>query len=278
MRTVGNCGQQRDKGMKLWIWSDVHHELQEVDYPSRENAPECDLIIIAGDLNAAPDLHITLEFLIRRFEKPIIYVPGNHEFYQNKWLMNDRERSLESDRQTIKAIEALSQDWPQRFYCLDQDEVINDNIRFVGASLWVDFQMKLSKKSDLAQRMQEARAILNDFRAIRMETGKLFTPQDMLDLHLSDAAYIRQNWQNHLTDAQWCLPITCRIPIAHHRSMQTQSATICSPPDQTLSMTSFTPNEHLIYGFAAIHIMLSTFSSVEAGLFAIRLVTSGNKD
>ncbi|WP_235909068.1 MULTISPECIES: metallophosphoesterase [Brucella] len=192
MRTVGNCGQQRDKGMKLWIWSDVHHELQEVDYPSRENAPECDLIIIAGDLNAAPDLHITLEFLIRRFEKPIIYVPGNHEFYQNKWLMNDRERSLESDRQTIKAIEALSQDWPQRFYCLDQDEVINDNIRFVGASLWVDFQMKLSKKSDLAQRMQEARAILNDFRAIRMETGKLFTPQDMLDLHLSDAAYIRQ--------------------------------------------------------------------------------------
>ncbi len=178
--------------MKLWIWSDVHHELQEVDYPSRENAPECDLIIIAGDLNAAPDLHITLEFLIRRFEKPIIYVPGNHEFYQNKWLINDRERSLESDRQTIKAIETLSLQWPQRFYCLDQDEVIIDNIRFIGASLWVDFQMNLSKKSDLAQRMQEARAILNDFRAIHMGNGRPFTPEDMLDLHLSDAAYIRQ--------------------------------------------------------------------------------------
>lgn len=178
--------------MKLWIWSDVHHELQEVDYPSRENAPECDLIIIAGDLNAAPDLHITLEFLIRRFEKPIVYVPGNHEFYQNKWLINDRERSLESDRQTIKAIETLSLQWPQRFYCLDQDEVIIDNIRFIGVSLWVDFQMNISKKSGLAQRMQEARAILNDFRAIRMKNGKLFTPEDMLELHLSDAAYIRQ--------------------------------------------------------------------------------------
>ncbi|KAB2662419.1 metallophosphoesterase [Brucella tritici] len=185
--------------MKLWIWSDLHHELQEVDYPSHENAPECDVIIIAGDLNAAPDLHITLEFLIRHYEKPIIYVPGNHEFYQNKWLMNDRERSLESDRQTIKTIEALSLEWPQRFYCLDQDEVIIDNIRFVGASLWVDFQMNLSLKSDLARRMQEARAILNDFRAIRLKNGKSFTPENMLDLHLSDAAYIRQKLTEHFT-------------------------------------------------------------------------------
>ncbi len=62
-------------GMKLWIWSDVHNELQEVVYPPREQAPDCDLIMIAGDLNAAPDLHLTLEFLIRRYEKPIIYVP-----------------------------------------------------------------------------------------------------------------------------------------------------------------------------------------------------------
>ncbi|ABS13427.1 metallophosphoesterase [Brucella anthropi] len=77
--------------MKLWIWSDVHNELQDVAYPTREEAPDCDVIMIAGDLNAAPDLHITLEFLIRRYEKPIIYVPGNHEFYQNKWIMNDRD-------------------------------------------------------------------------------------------------------------------------------------------------------------------------------------------
>lgn len=178
--------------MKLWVWSDVHHELQEVDYPSRQNAPQCDLIIIAGDLNAAPDLHLTVQFLIRRYEKPIIYVPGNHEFYQNKWLIDDRERSLESDRQTMKTIEALSLEWPQRFYCLDQDEVIIDNIRFVGASLWVDFQMNLAEKSDLAYRMLEARHMLNDFRAIYMRNRKRFTPENMLELHRFDATYIRE--------------------------------------------------------------------------------------
>ncbi|MDH7790190.1 metallophosphoesterase [Ochrobactrum sp. AN78] len=178
--------------MKLWIWSDVHHELQEVDYPARGNAPECDVIIIAGDLNAAPDVYITLEFLIRHYEKPIIYVPGNHEFYQNKWLIGDRDRSLESDRQTIKAIETLSLQWPQRFYCLDADTVIIDNTRFVGASLWVDFEMKLATKSDLRQRMLMARQMLNDFHAIYMQDDKRFTPENMLDLHRSDAAYIRK--------------------------------------------------------------------------------------
>ena len=178
--------------MKLWIWSDVHNELQEVVYPPREQASDCDLIMIAGDLNAAPDLHLTLEFLIRRYEKPIIYVPGNHEFYQNKWMMNDRDRSLESDRQTIKAIEALSLQWPQQFYCLDADEVIIDNTRFIGASLWVDFLMKLPAKSDLPQRMWMARQMLNDFHAISMQDGKRFTPEDMLELHRSDAAYIRK--------------------------------------------------------------------------------------
>lgn len=178
--------------MKLWIWSDVHNELQDVAYPTSEEAPDCDVIMIAGDLNAAPDLHLTLELLIRRYEKPILYVPGNHEFYQNKWIVKDRGRSLEGDRQTIKAIEALSLDWPQRFYCLDKNEVIIDNVRFIGASLWVDFQMKLPEKSDLAQRMWRARQMLNDFHAIYMQNGKRFTPENMLDLHCVDAAYIRQ--------------------------------------------------------------------------------------
>lgn len=178
--------------MKLWIWSDVHNELQEVAYPPREEAPDCDVIMIAGDLNAAPDLQVTLEFLIRRYEKPILYVPGNHEFYQNKWLIGDRDRSLESDRQTIKAIETLSLQWPQRFYCLDKDDVIIGSTRFIGASLWVDFQMNLPAKSDLPQRMCHARQMLNDFHAIYMQDGKRFTPENMLDLHRSDAAYLRQ--------------------------------------------------------------------------------------
>jgi hypothetical protein len=33
--------------MKLWIWSDVHNELQDVVYPPPEEAPDCYVIMIA---------------------------------------------------------------------------------------------------------------------------------------------------------------------------------------------------------------------------------------
>lgn len=178
--------------MKLWIWSDVHSELQDVPYPTREQAPDCDVIIIAGDLTIAPDLPCMVEFLIRRHEKPIIYVAGNHEFYQDKWLLSDRYRSMESDRRIIKAIETLSVNWPSRFYCLDEDELIIGSTRFLGATLWVDFQMNLAAQSDLPRHMHEAREVLNDFRAIHMGDRKRFKPDDMLNLHNSNADYIRR--------------------------------------------------------------------------------------
>ncbi|MFP1646286.1 metallophosphoesterase [Pontitalea aquivivens] len=178
--------------MKLWIWSDVHSEQQQVAFPPREQAPDCDAIVIAGDLNSAPNLPFIAEFLIDRYDKPIIYVPGNHEFYHDRWPVGDEHRSLESDRLAIKAVETTSLDWPQRFHCLDEDELVIGNTRFIGATLWVDLQMNLPTQSDLPQRMHEARGILNDFRVIYMKGGERFTPEHMLDLHRSNAIYLRQ--------------------------------------------------------------------------------------
>ena len=182
-----NTGEGED--MKLWIWSDIHNEQQQVAYPTLEQAPECDAIVIAGDLNSAPNLPYMLEFLIDLYDKPIIYVPGNHEFYRS---VSEGHRSLESDRQAIKAIEVRSRDWPRRFYCLDEDELVIDGVRFIGAILWVDFKMNLLASSDLPQRMREAQGMLNDFRRIYMADGERFTPENMLDLHRSNATYIRQ--------------------------------------------------------------------------------------
>src|SRR5690606_14717257 len=81
--TFGQYGEGED--MKLWIWSDIHNEQQQVGFPSREQAPESDAIVIAGDLNSAPNLPCMLEFLIDLYDKPIIYVPGNHECYRARW-------------------------------------------------------------------------------------------------------------------------------------------------------------------------------------------------
>lgn len=70
--------------------------------------------------------------------------------------------------------------------------MIIDSTRFFGASLWVDFQTKLPAQSDLARRMWRARQMLNDFHEISMQDGNRFAPENMLDPHRSDAAYIRK--------------------------------------------------------------------------------------
>ncbi|OYR08092.1 putative metallophosphoesterase [Brucella rhizosphaerae] len=64
---------------------------------------------------------------------------------------------METDRQIIKAVETLSLDWLNRFYCLDEDQIVIGYTRIIGATLWVDFEMNLATRSDLPQRTHEAR-------------------------------------------------------------------------------------------------------------------------
>lgn len=52
--------------------------------------------------------------------------------------------------------------------------------------------MGLNSPLDLPQRLHEAREVLNDFRAIHMGNSKRFKPDDMLNLHNSNADYIER--------------------------------------------------------------------------------------
>src|SRR3954462_11909898 len=59
--------------MKLNILSDLH--LSQAELPLRES--DADAVILAGDI-ARPEQ--ALEWA-KRLAKPVLYVPGNHEFY-----------------------------------------------------------------------------------------------------------------------------------------------------------------------------------------------------
>lgn len=62
--------------MKLWILSDLHIEQSLWDLPHPR--PEYDVLIAAGDIHFAVD---AVRWLAERAaEKPVIYVPGNHEW------------------------------------------------------------------------------------------------------------------------------------------------------------------------------------------------------
>ena len=188
--------------MKLWIWSDVHLEISN----SKINfaRPDADIIVIAGDLTYADRVSEVVKDIIYRYHLPIIYVAGNHEFYAS----HQRSSPFETDQLLLKLAERDSESWSHRFHVLDEDTVVIDGIRFVGATLWTDFKLNLSNESQLSARMRNSENLLRDFTSIRMRSGERFSAADMIALNASNAAYLRHQMSENFNGK--------KVIVSHH--------------------------------------------------------------
>ncbi|RWM07987.1 metallophosphoesterase [Mesorhizobium sp.] len=173
--------------MKLWIWSDIHLEMQPVALPP--SAPgRVDAIVCAGDLCYAPDLERNAREIVDRYGVPLILVPGNHEFYSGV----NRPRTKPSDHLLMKQAAEASSSWRRPLHVLDDGVVEIAGVRFVGGTLWTDFRMDLADEADLPRRMLSAPSQLADFSLIRLGDGELLTPQVMLGFHHLTRGFIER--------------------------------------------------------------------------------------
>jgi hypothetical protein len=76
--------------VRIWPISDVHLESSHGwDLPSGDARPSFDAMVLAGDL--VPRMERGVKWLLERVpDRPVIYVPGNHEAYGT-----DIDRTLE---------------------------------------------------------------------------------------------------------------------------------------------------------------------------------------
>lgn len=120
--------------MKLQLLSDLHLETQPNFQP--EPAPGADLLVLAGDIGSYQQgSRLTDEdFGLARFSPlaagagwpvPVIYVPGNHE-YDNL----DFDAAHARLRATCDRLGLI---W------LEREQCVIDGVRFVGTTLWSDF-------------------------------------------------------------------------------------------------------------------------------------------
>lgn len=177
--------------MRLWVWSDTHDEMQTVRRPAR--APEgAEVLVIAGDLNAADEVEHDLGFLYELYKLPIVFVPGNHEFYVSP-ERSGLDRSLITDRARMgdAILRMRAAGTPVHF--LDDSQVIIDGVRFLGATLWTDFAydpeeaLSGTSPADIAvQNMTFARASMQDYHLIRG-----LHPAAVLDMHEKSRDYLR---------------------------------------------------------------------------------------
>jgi predicted phosphodiesterase len=160
--------------MKLWIWSDLHLEMQDVPLPAQ--APEgADVIVCAGDLCYAPHLQRRAFEIVHRYDLPLVFVPGNHEFYWGGSIA----RTKPSDHRLMREAAEASKSWRQPLILLDDGIAEIGGVLFIGGTLWTDFRMGLEKEADLRDRMKWAPRQLADFSQIRLADGQLLSPQMM---------------------------------------------------------------------------------------------------
>jgi predicted phosphodiesterase len=180
----------RDCAMRLLVFSDLHCEMQRVRFPDR--APEgADVIVIAGDLDAADEVEHALEFLFERYRMPIVFVPGNHEFYVSP-ERSGLDRGLVTDRARMgdAILRMRAAGTPVHF--LDDSEVVIDGVRFLGSTLWTDFAFDrdaeeegFSPEQIASRNMRIARAVMADYHAIRD-----LTATDVLAMHEASHTFL----------------------------------------------------------------------------------------
>lgn len=159
--------------MKITVVSDLHLEFSDCfDIKNTDNA---DVLILSGDIMIAEDLHdhpyvpsiyeygafadlgrrqqkvkIFRDFLKRMsFLFPhVIYVAGNHEFYNGKFY---------------KSLQYLRDECSQypNVYFMENDCKLIDDVMFIGATLWTD----MNRGDPIT--LHAVRDMMNDFRIIK---------------------------------------------------------------------------------------------------------------
>jgi len=140
--------------MKIHLLSDLHNEFDRFT----PDELEADVVILAGDI----DLKTRgVEWAKKAFAGPVLYVPGNHEYYGGHLT-----RTLEKLR--------AAQD--ERVRVMDRDEAVIAGVRFLGATTWTDFAAT-GNPPIAAFTAQNA---LNDFKQIRTADFRRIRPADLI--------------------------------------------------------------------------------------------------
>lgn len=152
--------------MKIGIVSDLHLEFEEI---SLHNTDNVDVLVLAGDICVVNDLYrsdpereipndkaykMISASRYRKFFKEVserfpevIYVMGNHEFYEGKW---------------VKYIDVLRQELQKypNITLLERDVKLIGDVAFLGGTLWTD----MNKEDPLT--LHAVSSMMNDYSVI----------------------------------------------------------------------------------------------------------------
>ena len=198
--------------VRLLFLSDLHLEFAPFTPPQPSLY---DIVVLAGDVAAAARAMTWARNVAQWSGRPVVITPGNHEFYGA-----ERSRTLELMRAGAAGSDV---------HLLDRDEVVLKGVRFLGATLWTDFEFDVPIGRGLAEAMIEASRGLNDFagairQRVRHPPGeRRFAPEDARREHQLSRAWLQERLDAPLDEG-----VITTVVVTHHcpsgRSMDPQYA------------------------------------------------------
>lgn len=179
--------------MKVLVLSDLH--LEHGTSYTLPKGLEYDAVVLAGDIWTPGRLAVQWAQRESTFGfKPVLLVAGNHEFY-------GCEMARELDEMT-KAAEGSN------VHLLARSSVVIGGARFVGCTLWTDFQLAVRQanglmETDIGRALAESNRGVTDFRVIEVnapvkrhyrerEFRRFLRAEDTLAMHWVDRDWLRR--------------------------------------------------------------------------------------
>lgn len=161
--------------MRILVLSDLHLEFGPLPLPTID----ADVVVLAGDIHKKTH---GVRWANATFSAPVVYVLGNHEFY------GDQIQRVLRDCRAAAA---------PHVHVLERDAVEIGGIRFLGCTLWTDFDLfGVSMRGAAADR---CRQVMNDFRIIRIKHGESyprFSPLHAARIHLESRRWLEREIQS----------------------------------------------------------------------------------
>jgi Icc-related predicted phosphoesterase len=170
--------------MRLLIYSDLHLDANSFNpvLPDGSRVDDnADLVILAGDIDEGSR---GVRWARETFpDRAVLYVCGNHEYYTGHWT-----RTLDDIREAAGKFDV---DF------LECDGVDIGGVRFLGTSLWTDFNLF---GAVLESAMKRAKASMMDYHEIRvtrtpenmpyLSRGKYLSPELTAERHRGSVAWL----------------------------------------------------------------------------------------
>lgn len=159
--------------MRLQIFSDLHVDVAPIKAP--RIAADIDAVVIAGDICEGLADALTFARGLVPAHLPVVFVAGNHEHYRYHY-----EQGHAAARGVARRLDVT---------LLENETAVIAGVRFVGATLWTDYDFWGAEVREAA--MRQAGGALSDHKLIRHGAAdRHFGPEEARARHFESRDFI----------------------------------------------------------------------------------------